>query len=323
MKIAALGRNSIDRYYECPLGLTLGEKIITSFKQSYFGGMMPNTACILSALGVPTTLFDTIGDDPLSRELVRDVAQHGVDISHMHFDSNCTTPVNHILLSKVNSDEGSTIIVPQMEETPYSFNNEALSSLKDSDILYSTISNMRSIETLDLVQIAHENGVKLILDVENNNFRSREEDQAIFQEAHIIFFNQMGFEKFAGNDNKERVIKSLLNKDGKIIVVTRGKEGCRIYTEEETIDIPGISVKYIDTTGAGDTFNALFIWGWLQGESIVDTANQANHGAALSTTREGPRSLLHYFVNGKPAFMQGNLPKTYRYRSDSGSHNIQ
>jgi len=210
-----------------------------------------------------------------------------------------------------------------MEEPPYSFSNEALSSLKNSDILYSTISNMSSIETVDLVQIVHENGVKLILDVENNNFRSREEDHSLFQEAHIIFFNQMGFEKYAGNDNKEDVVKSLLNKDGKIIAVTKGKEGCSIYTKEETIDIPGISVKYVDTTGAGDTFNALFIWGWVQGKSIVDTANQANYGAALSTTREGPRSLVHYLVNEKPTSMQDNLPKNYKYRFDSKSHNIQ
>ena len=46
------------------------------------------------------------------------------------------------------------------------------------------------------------------------------------------------------------------------VVIKRGKEGCLIKTTDEEIEIPAyLDTKVIDTTGAGDSFVAGFLYG--------------------------------------------------------------
>lgn len=42
------------------------------------------------------------------------------------------------------------------------------------------------------------------------------------------------------------------------MIITEGKEGARFFDGEKEWLVPGISVPVVDTTGAGDTFNAAF-----------------------------------------------------------------
>jgi len=51
-------------------------------------------------------------------------------------------------------------------------------------------------------------------------------------------------------------------------------------------------MKTVDTTGAGDTFNAAFLAATLRNEPLVERLRFANATAALSVTGLGPRGLL-------------------------------
>lgn len=52
------------------------------------------------------------------------------------------------------------------------------------------------------------------------------------------------------------------------MAVTRGKEGTTAVWKDKIIEIPGIVVNAVDTTGAGDVFHGAFVFGLFQNWSI-------------------------------------------------------
>lgn len=71
-------------------------------------------------------------------------------------------------------------------------------------------------------------------------------------------------------------------------IVRRGADGCWLSSEGETLHIPGFSVDAIDTNGAGDTHDGVFIAAMIVGFEPPDAATIANAAAALSATVIGP-----------------------------------
>ncbi|HEX2755439.1 MAG TPA: PfkB family carbohydrate kinase, partial [Candidatus Limnocylindrales bacterium] len=83
---------------------------------------------------------------------------------------------------------------------------------------------------------------------------------------------------------------------GPIVVVKRGAAGalaCR--ANEAVVRVSAMPVDPIDTTGAGDSFDAGFLRAWLDGRSIPDSLELAAACGALSTGSVGG-------VDGQPTF---------------------
>lgn len=72
-----------------------------------------------------------------------------------------------------------------------------------------------------------------------------------------------------------------------IVVVKRGAQGCRVYTRDEMLELPAFSVTLRDSTAAGDTFDAAFIYGYLHGFSLRDSALFANAVAGAKVQKVG------------------------------------
>jgi sugar/nucleoside kinase (ribokinase family) len=75
-----------------------------------------------------------------------------------------------------------------------------------------------------------------------------------------------------------------------MLCVTLGARGALLLVGEEVIREPGITVKTVDTTGAGDIFRGAFIYALLRGDTPRDVVRFANVAAAISCTRVGAMS---------------------------------
>jgi sugar/nucleoside kinase (ribokinase family) len=51
--------------------------------------------------------------------------------------------------------------------------------------------------------------------------------------------------------------------------------------------VPGLSVRPVDTIGAGDSFNAGFLAAWLSGCTVEESARAGNITGAFATQRAG------------------------------------
>lgn len=72
-----------------------------------------------------------------------------------------------------------------------------------------------------------------------------------------------------------------------VVVVKDGCNGSLAYMNHKNVHMPAISVNPVDTTGAGDNFNAGFLYAWLDGQSIETCLKWGNIVGGLSTTELG------------------------------------
>ncbi len=80
----------------------------------------------------------------------------------------------------------------------------------------------------------------------------------------------------------------LAQRRGRIIVMTRGANGCAVFTDAARLDSPGFAVTELDPTGAGDCFDAGFLCELLRGQPLAAAARYANACGALAVTAMGP-----------------------------------
>jgi sugar/nucleoside kinase (ribokinase family) len=70
-------------------------------------------------------------------------------------------------------------------------------------------------------------------------------------------------------------------------IVRLGPRGSRWVTPRGDLHVPALRVRVIDTTGAGDAFNAGFLVAWLSGRSPRACLEAGNRTGAASTRRPG------------------------------------
>ena len=82
----------------------------------------------------------------------------------------------------------------------------------------------------------------------------------------------------------------LLGLGPKTVVLKLGARGCLIAGEQGSHRVPGFKVDAVDTTAAGDVFNAAFAAALAEGQAVPLAARFANAAAALSVTRPGAQN---------------------------------
>ncbi len=76
--------------------------------------------------------------------------------------------------------------------------------------------------------------------------------------------------------------------EGKTVVLKQGAQGCRIFYDTTTIQVPSFPVEEVDPTGAGDSFCAGFTVALLDGLDLPAAGRFANAVGALAVTKKGP-----------------------------------
>jgi sugar/nucleoside kinase (ribokinase family) len=72
-----------------------------------------------------------------------------------------------------------------------------------------------------------------------------------------------------------------------LVVVKDGPAGAYACAGAEILHAPAIPVTPVDTTGAGDCFNAGFIKAWLDGRPLIECLRWGNIVGGLSTLARG------------------------------------
>ena len=86
----------------------------------------------------------------------------------------------------------------------------------------------------------------------------------------------------------------MLTRDDQTAVVTLGAQGARIVRPGESHLVPPFAVDVVDTTGAGDTFNAALAVGLSESKALGDAVRFANAAAALCVTKPGAADSAPY-----------------------------
>lgn len=73
----------------------------------------------------------------------------------------------------------------------------------------------------------------------------------------------------------------------RIVVIKRGARGALLYTQGRFLKIPPVRVRAVETTGAGDSFNAGFLSRFVRGATLEACGRAAAEAGARAVTRAG------------------------------------
>ncbi len=82
-------------------------------------------------------------------------------------------------------------------------------------------------------------------------------------------------------------VPSLFNLGPSLLLIKMGGAGCRVYEKDKEFHSPGFQTTVVDTTAAGDSFDAGFIVARTQGLSLAEAAKYANAVGAAKVMKVG------------------------------------
>lgn len=113
--------------------------------------------------------------------------------------------------------------------------------------------------------------------------RARAVTHAAMARAHIALPGLEDAVQLTGLTDPDAIADFYLNLGCEIVALTLGKEGTLIALPNERRRVPGLPVKPVDATAAGDTFDGAFLAEMAAGRDPYEAARYANAAAALST----------------------------------------
>jgi ribokinase/sulfofructose kinase len=233
---------------------TWDDKCIGSPAGVFAGGTEANVACAASRLGLATTMFGQVGDDSHAAFLLDDFARFGVDSSWMARRSRTASATTVILVSP--QGERALVWVPMPPGARASEQLDA--ALQRSRIAYTMPYDEAELAALG--DAARRSGTQLAIDVEREGAARPGALQRLLQHCDIAFMNETGFSTAMGSAPSAEGLRAL-HAGGRAhtIVVTLGARGAIAIDAHGVAMQAAMQATVLDTTGAGDTFNAAFL----------------------------------------------------------------
>ena len=284
--MVVIGTNSIDEYYEMDCVPVMGEKVVCKNIATKIGGMLANAASVYAGYGNKTYMVDFVNTGKNGQAILQDMHAANVSTEFFTMDDTITDSICLIMLK----DGERVIFVIGNNKYNLSLTEEQIGLIEKAGYVYTTLKEIRAFQDkMSLVKKIHASGAKLAIDVEPGTMLELADDWEIISKADILFINQGGAEKLAASYGEDYHIKLMENNC--TLVFTKGKNGCRVQSPDgKCLDVSGYTVPVLDTTGAGDTFNASFLHAHSHGWDLKRCAEFANTAAAKSIGALGPRS---------------------------------
>ncbi|UCH31360.1 MAG: carbohydrate kinase family protein [Candidatus Bathyarchaeota archaeon] len=112
--------------------------------------------------------------------------------------------------------------------------------------------------------------------------------RSILERSNIFLPNEVELKLLTGKNYKEGA-KMLIEKGAEIVGIKLGKKGCFVMNRNESHFIKSFKVKAVDTTGAGDAWNAGFLYGLLNNKNLEESGRIGNFVASKCITKIGAR----------------------------------
>jgi len=285
--VVAVGSGNIDLVFRVPRLPRNDDKVVGKKISENPGGTVANSACMMATLGLKVASLSNAGDNSYGQMIVDDFKRHRVDTRYIKINAGQDPNMAIIILDE--SGEKSLIYAPgdncEWDQAT------AFAAISESKIMYTMPGDLDKY-TIQ-ASYAHSQNTQVAVDIEPHIASNKEQLAKILNLADIAIFNQDGFTASCHCDPEWRVLHALRRKYSlSALVVTCGAEGVIAVTAQEEARHPGFKIPVVDTTGAGDTFNASFIYAWVNNYKLAPAIEFASAAAALNIMKIGARGHL-------------------------------
>jgi sugar/nucleoside kinase (ribokinase family) len=237
-------------------------------------------ACLLRQWGVPAGMIGTaVGDDPRGHALADQLREWGVQ-GKVRFSKNLKTPMEVNVSDKTGARTYFWHRPPEMLDT---LDTADLSLLDGSQLMYADWYDGEHI--VRAMDEANQLGVPVFLNLEHGH-----KDRHLLKKyASRVTICQAVTD--AAQLGKTRAMlqtaRKILKSGIKTALITMAKDGCLVAQGNVAVRVHAPRVKAVDGCGAGATFSAGFIYGYLNRWDLEASARFATAAASLKVTRAG------------------------------------
>ena len=266
----------------------IGETIIG---KEYFigpGGKGSNQAVAAAKAGAKIFFISKIGDDQFGSMAKKIYDEAGVDYSKVIISKEHATGAASILINKKGQNAINVVTGAGGALTKGDIDN-ALSTITTSSVFLTNLEVPKEV-VYHALKKAKSNNVPTIL----NPAPASEINEDIFPLIDYFTPNETEASFYANHkveneDDAKKASQQLLQLGIKNVIITLGDKGAYFANNKESLHINAMNLgeKVVDTTGAGDAFNAGFAVALTEDKNIKDSITFANITAGLSTTKIG------------------------------------
>jgi len=225
-------------------------------------------ACGAARLGLRVTLVGKVGDDEFGRFIVSEMNARGVSTEGVVTDPQVKT--------------GLTVIFSRGNDRAMLTYSGSIGALRFAEIDRTLIARARHLHVgcyflLDalrpdipaLFDMAHASGLTVSLDTNYDPTEKWDGGLAdVLRRTDVFLPNETELHAIAGIADTEAALKWLAS-GGAMVAVKCGARGAMARCRNKRASAQALAVDVVDTTGAGDTFDAGFIYGYLAGWELA------------------------------------------------------
>lgn len=261
-----------------------GETITGTSFATYGGGKGANQAVAAARSGGSVSLVGALGDDAFGGERRTDLERDGISTMHVQIDRELASGVALILVetggeNRIAYVPGATMGV-SVEVALLAFDVESPAMvLATNELPHETL--------LALFGAASARGISVVFNAAPDPGTCGD----LLPHVTVLIANAGEAKALAGLDEDSApgglvdVLQSWTHVG--IAILTAGKDGAYMASEDSRAHVGAPKVEVVDTTGAGDTFCGAFAAEYLRGGGVEGAMRFAVAASALSVTKAG------------------------------------
>jgi ribokinase len=268
-----------------------GTEVVTESMDWRPGGIA-NALLSLTSLGVGPSALANIGSDAIGDEMVAVLKRSGVDVSHIKRSESARTAVC-VGLGREDGERSFVTHLGHLGLFDIDLVLDQRDAWKDAQFIlisgYFLLPSLGFEGTTKMIDEIHAEGKQVILDVgwDTNGWpdRSVQEVLQLVKDVDVFLPSLIEAQAITGQRSPKSCLERLYELCPGSVIIKLGEAGCIAKTNEGIFKHPAFPIKALDTTGAGDSFNAGVILGLLRNWEIAQTLRFANALAAMVIMR--------------------------------------
>lgn len=291
MKFYVIGDVTVDHLYHLNHIPAPGEEVSPIRSTMQPGGAGGTMSVTLARLGHEVSLAASVGSDPFAEVALKYVRESGVNTGPIQVIEDLLTST----ITVMQTPDGKRAMISSGDA------NRQLDAakLKKKDIegsdgllvsAYSLIGGPQREYAIKAISTAKKAGVPVLIDLGTGAVNAagvKLLDTVL--SADYLLLNRHELQTITETDNISDALFGLKDRGAGCVIVKVGAHGSIIWTPQETDLVESVPLgdEVVDSTGAGDTFSAVFAHAILSGKPLKQAAKMANLAGALAATAVG------------------------------------
>jgi sugar/nucleoside kinase (ribokinase family) len=266
------------------------EKLVENYELE-MGGSCSIFACQAARLGLRVGILGRVGDDDFGRLVLRRLVESGVDVQHVRVDPALKTGLG-IALCKENDRAILTYPGSLNAIFPEEVSDELLCSARH--LHHGSFFLQTNLRPAIAGIFARARAFGLTTSLDTNWDPAETWDGALREtlpQTDIFFPNEQEARFISRTSDLEEAIRVFKELGVAITAVKQGEKGALVLSRDESHSCVLPAATGGDSIGAGDSFDAGFLAGWLRGLPLEQCLRIASHcGRQVAANAGGIRS---------------------------------